>query len=591
MRTLITPFPSQARSSSRKKPKTPSIIIPRTPININQASTNHNKIVPVLQISPSTSTTPQLFTTPLSFASTVPPPSQESGMEGSTLDILALAELFATLKRAVSCLYATFDELGDQTRKLAHLAPVMQVDHQIENARLVLEQQITSHQKSMQEVKQILEEAVCESMVERLKAQIYETISDIVAKEVQSRVQQELFKQIPERLIGQVQGHTRGILEVHAVLCNSEARCHNASLRSPCMDAEPLHPLLRPLPSALQSPVYILKRSFTANNSKVATPIMMTPFSVVPTPILGGKHAFELVPPTPSSPFPRDIGLGPGAAKQLLTGHGLETPANAVPSPNSDQIEVKANIGLNTPDASPTLESTTREEDINKFMNHIGLPFLMIPVPKSKSVSNQYQIKNVLSYATRPLWDEADGPKNIIPHYYAEGMKMDHHACQLHGWKEREARDNVKVMDAVLMSSELDLLEIRMNELDSVVDNFFIIESNATFTGLPKEVYFAKNRERFSKFEKKIIYKLQVHQHIILPGYPLSGQVAWDVERWTRNNMTAMLHAHMNSLPSGNPILVIMSDIDEIPSKHTIELLRACDYGEAIHLQLRNFLY
>ncbi|KAG6831778.1 hypothetical protein H0H92_007930 [Tricholoma furcatifolium] len=119
-----------------------------------------------------------------------------------------------------------------------------------------------------------------------------------------------------------------------------------------------------------------------------------------------------------------------------------------------------------------------------------------------------YQIKNALSYATRPLWDSADGPKHIIPHYYAEGMTMDQRACQLHGWKEREARANIKIMDAVLMSSELDLLEIRMNELDSVVDNFFIIESNATFTGKPKEAYFAQNRERFSKFDKKIVYQL-----------------------------------------------------------------------------------
>jgi beta-1,4-mannosyl-glycoprotein beta-1,4-N-acetylglucosaminyltransferase len=121
---------------------------------------------------------------------------------------------------------------------------------------------------------------------------------------------------------------------------------------------------------------------------------------------------------------------------------------------------------------------------------------------------NRYQLKNALSYATRPLWDAADGPKEIIHHYYAEGMKMDSHACELHGWKEREDQENIKVMDAVLMSSELDLLEIRMNELDSVVDNFFIAESNATFTGLPKEVYFAQNRSRFSKFEKKIIYGL-----------------------------------------------------------------------------------
>lgn len=121
----------------------------------------------------------------------------------------------------------------------------------------------------------------------------------------------------------------------------------------------------------------------------------------------------------------------------------------------------------------------------------------------------RYQLQNTLSYATRPLWDVADGPKNVITHYYAEGMNMDAHACQLHHWPVRAGgtRD-VRVVDSILMSSELDLLEIRLNTLDSVVDQFFIIESNATFTGLPKATYFADNRERFAKFESKIVYKL-----------------------------------------------------------------------------------
>ncbi|KAF5385973.1 hypothetical protein D9615_002274 [Tricholomella constricta] len=200
-------------------------------------------------------------------------------------------------------------------------------------------------------------------------------------------------------------------------------------------------------------------------------------------------------------------------------------------------------------------------------------------------ISNQYQIKNAFSYATRPLWDAADGPTEVIPHYYAEGMHMDSHACQLHGWKERAGKVKIKIFDAVLMSSELDLLEIRMNELDSVVDNFFIIESNTTFTGLPKETYFAKNRERFFKFKEKIVYNF-------LPGYPLRpGQSAWDVEAATRDAMTLLLRNYIRALPSGTASLVIMSDIDEIPSKHSIDLLRACEYGESIHLQLRNFLY
>lgn len=85
---------------------------------------------------------------------------------------------------------------------------------------------------------------------------------------------------------------------------------------------------------------------------------------------------------------------------------------------------------------------------------------------------------------------------------------MGAHMCKVHGWSQRSAASSTRVLDAVLMSSELDLLEIRMNELDSVVDRFFIVESNTTFTGLPKKTYFADNKDRFSKFEHKIVYKL-----------------------------------------------------------------------------------
>jgi len=200
-------------------------------------------------------------------------------------------------------------------------------------------------------------------------------------------------------------------------------------------------------------------------------------------------------------------------------------------------------------------------------------------------IQYQYQIRNTLSYATRPLWDKADGPTEIIPHYYAEGMEMDQNACQLHGWNRRGGDKDVQVMDAVLMSSEVDLLEIRLNELDSVVDRFFIIESNATFTGLPKETYFANNKARFGKFEHKIIYQF-------LPDHTLPrSDNPWEIEAATRDAMTALLHDHIQGLPTNVESLVIMSDVDEIPSKHSIALLRACDFGPSIHLQLRNFLY
>ncbi|KAI5121181.1 hypothetical protein M0805_005982 [Coniferiporia weirii] len=198
---------------------------------------------------------------------------------------------------------------------------------------------------------------------------------------------------------------------------------------------------------------------------------------------------------------------------------------------------------------------------------------------------HHYRLRNALSYATRPLWDLADGPSDIVPHYYADGMHMDLRTCRLHGWERRSEAIDVEVLDAVLMSSELDLLEIRLHELDGIVDRFFIVESNATFTGLPKETYFASNRGRFKQFEDKIEYHF-------LPGYPLEyGQDAWDIEAGTRDFMTRHLRAYVESLPSTTQALVVMADIDEIPSQHTLALLKACDFGDAIHLLMRNYLY
>jgi len=200
------------------------------------------------------------------------------------------------------------------------------------------------------------------------------------------------------------------------------------------------------------------------------------------------------------------------------------------------------------------------------------------------AVENSYQLRNTLSYATRPLWDTDDGPKDVIPHYYAEGMEMDRRMCRLHGWNPRP-ESALKVLDAILMSSELDLLEIRMNELDAVVDNFLIVESNATFTGLPKETFFSQNRARFAKFEHKIVYRF-------IPGYPLlPDQSAWDIEAHTRNTMTALLKSHVKGYETNTEVIVLMSDVDEIPSKHTVELLKSCNFGTSIHLQLRNYLY
>ena len=77
-----------------------------------------------------------------------------------------------------------------------------------------------------------------------------------------------------------------------------------------------------------------------------------------------------------------------------------------------------------------------------------------------------------------------------------------------------------------------------------------------------------------------------------LPGFPLErGQDPFDVEATTRNEMTMFLKQEMARLYPDSKHLVIMSDLDELPSSATIRLLKGCDFGEKIHLQLKNYLY
>ncbi|KAG0035430.1 hypothetical protein BGZ81_007974 [Podila clonocystis] len=189
-----------------------------------------------------------------------------------------------------------------------------------------------------------------------------------------------------------------------------------------------------------------------------------------------------------------------------------------------------------------------------------------------------------LGYLTRPLWDKDIGEfHNIIPHYYAEGMSMKER-CEAHHWKAPStdpSRIKPKVYDALVFSVELDMLEIRMRELWDVVDHFIIVESNVTYTGLPKELSFAKNRKRFEFAESKILYK-----NFIMPTTPVES--SWDRELWVRDGVTELFKEY--GLRDGD--IFISADLDEVPYAHTIELYKSCEgVPDALHLQLQHYVY
>ena len=67
------------------------------------------------------------------------------------------------------------------------------------------------------------------------------------------------------------------------------------------------------------------------------------------------------------------------------------------------------------------------------------------------------------------------------------------------------------VVDGFIFYNELDMLEFRLEEHDSFVDYFVIVEATVTHSGLPKELYFENNKQRFQKFLPKIVHVVVDH--------------------------------------------------------------------------------
>jgi beta-1,4-mannosyl-glycoprotein beta-1,4-N-acetylglucosaminyltransferase len=141
-----------------------------------------------------------------------------------------------------------------------------------------------------------------------------------------------------------------------------------------------------------------------------------------------------------------------------------------------------------------------------------------------------------------------------------------------------------KVYDLVLVNTELEWLEIRLNELESEVDYFIILESTESFTGIEKPLFFKQNYHYFSKFAHKIIY------HALNISNFDGG--AWGREHYTRDALFTSVFPHL--LPPAAPQeydVLLVSDIDEIPRPSTIKVLRTCDFPQRTTLRSRFYYY
>jgi len=109
------------------------------------------------------------------------------------------------------------------------------------------------------------------------------------------------------------------------------------------------------------------------------------------------------------------------------------------------------------------------------------------------------------------------------------------------------------IYDCFIFFNELDLLELRLNILDAVVDKFVLVEATRTFQGKEKPLFFSDNKHRFKDFLGKII-------HVVVAEYPDNPeQEAWRFECHQRSGIQEGLR---KCDPSD---VILISDVDEIP--------------------------
>jgi beta-1,4-mannosyl-glycoprotein beta-1,4-N-acetylglucosaminyltransferase len=113
------------------------------------------------------------------------------------------------------------------------------------------------------------------------------------------------------------------------------------------------------------------------------------------------------------------------------------------------------------------------------------------------------------------------------------------------------------VVDSFIFFNELDMLKFRLNYLNDSVDYFILVESTKSFTGNKKELFFENNKSEFEPFLHKI-------KHIIIDD--LDNTNPWSNEYKQRDSISKGI----DQLNLGDDDLIIISDVDEIPDRNTI---------------------
>ncbi len=124
-----------------------------------------------------------------------------------------------------------------------------------------------------------------------------------------------------------------------------------------------------------------------------------------------------------------------------------------------------------------------------------------------------------------------------------------------------------KLIDTFPFNDELELLDLRLNYLNDVVDEFIIVEGNYSHQGKKKDLYFEKNKSLFKKYLSKI-------NHVVVDDFPLlNGKPIQDHFTYDYYTRDCILKGFKKKNGTHDKDIVMISDVDEFPNKEKIKCL------------------
>ena len=124
--------------------------------------------------------------------------------------------------------------------------------------------------------------------------------------------------------------------------------------------------------------------------------------------------------------------------------------------------------------------------------------------------------------------------------------------------------DKPVVTEVINFLHELDLLEAHLEEHQHFMDRIIVVESEVTYSGMTKPLFFGENKERFARFnvEHEVV---PLDKFTPIPGnYPESEKKKWFDAR--RNNREAQQNYIFNKYKVDADYLC-NTDADEIWSR------------------------